>query len=315
MCSFALGRLRGVSASDRRRDRPYLRLTAYALLLFGGYFGGARLGFALTFQPHPVSTLWPPNSILMAALLLAPTRWWGILLLAALPAHVAVELNSGVPIRMILCWFISNSCEALIGATCVRRYVGHRLNFNSIHHLTKFVAFAVLLAPLLSSFVDARFVKLIGWGTDSYWQVWLMRALSNVLAALTIVPAIYIVADGGLSFVHRATRSRYVEAGLIAIGLIVVCFLVFAAEGPQLGNVPALVYAPLPFLLWSAVRFGPRGLSIALLATVLLAIWGAIHARGPFTGQDPHEIVHSLQGFLILMSVQLMFLSTVIAER
>src|SRR5882762_11825012 len=91
-----------------------------ALLVFACYFLGAKIGFALTFQPHPVSVLWPPNSILLAALLLTPVRVWWLILLAAFPAHLAAQLQSNVPPTMILCWFISNSCEALIGAACVR---------------------------------------------------------------------------------------------------------------------------------------------------------------------------------------------------
>src|SRR6266576_2042248 len=72
--------------------------TAFAAVLTGaGYYLGAKIGLALTFQPHPVSVLWPPNSILLAALLLTPVRTWWFLLLAALPAHLGAELQSGVP--------------------------------------------------------------------------------------------------------------------------------------------------------------------------------------------------------------------------
>ena len=74
-----------------------------ALLVFAGYYLGARIGFALTFQPHPVSVLWPPNSILVAALLLTPPRIWWFVLLAAFPAHWAAQLQSHVPPLMILC--------------------------------------------------------------------------------------------------------------------------------------------------------------------------------------------------------------------
>src|SRR5262249_2980149 len=83
------------------------------VLVFVGYYLGAKLGFALTFQPHPVSVLWPPNSILVAGLLLTPPRIWWFLLVAAFPAHWAAQLQSHIPPLMILCWFISNSCEAL----------------------------------------------------------------------------------------------------------------------------------------------------------------------------------------------------------
>src|SRR2546423_14374307 len=90
---------------------------AIAAALTGvGYYVGAKIGFALTFQPHPVSTLWPPNSILLAALVLMPFRRWWLFLLAVLPVHFLIELQSGVPLPMILCWFVSNSSEAIIGA-------------------------------------------------------------------------------------------------------------------------------------------------------------------------------------------------------
>ena len=39
-----------------------------AVLVCLGYFIGVKIGFALTFQPHPISILWPPNAILLAAL-------------------------------------------------------------------------------------------------------------------------------------------------------------------------------------------------------------------------------------------------------
>src|SRR5215470_19414521 len=87
------------------------------------YYVGARIGFALTARMQPVSTLWPPNAILLGALLLAPKRHWRMLLLAAFPAHLAVELQSSVPLLMALCWYVSNCSEALIGAWLIRRYI------------------------------------------------------------------------------------------------------------------------------------------------------------------------------------------------
>src|SRR6266446_1036275 len=63
------------------------RMLVTGLWVFVGYYLGAKIGFALTFQPHPVSVLWPPNSILVAALLLTPPRVWWFVLLAVFPAH------------------------------------------------------------------------------------------------------------------------------------------------------------------------------------------------------------------------------------
>ena len=94
-----------------------------ALMVAVGYYLAARLGLAFTLQPHPISTLWPPNALLMAALLLMPARSWWWLLAAALPAHLLAELQSGVPLAMVLGWYASNCSEALIGAALVRAFV------------------------------------------------------------------------------------------------------------------------------------------------------------------------------------------------
>src|SRR5215510_4750334 len=102
------------------------------LWVFAGYYVGSRVGFALTFYPHPVSVLWPPNSILAAALLLTPVRIWWFVVLAAFPAHWAAQIQSHVPTPMILCWFFSNVCEALIGAGLTRYLVGGPLRFTTL---------------------------------------------------------------------------------------------------------------------------------------------------------------------------------------
>src|SRR5438477_7162347 len=165
-------------------------LAAIALSVCLAYFLGAKIGFALTLWPHPVSVLWPPNSILLAALLLTPVRIWWVILLAALPAHLAAKLPSNVPPTMILCWFISNSCEALIGAGCVRYLIDRPVRFDRLRNVGIFCFFAAFLAPFLSSFLDSAFVAINQFGQDSYWQVWRIRFTSNVLATLTVVPFI-----------------------------------------------------------------------------------------------------------------------------
>src|SRR5437588_7469170 len=110
------------------------RLPVIGLRVFAGYYVGCKIGFALTFQPHPVSVLWPPNSILVAALLLTPPRIWWFVLLAAFPAHWAAQLQSHVPPLMILGWFISNSCEAVIAAGLTRYLIVVPIRFASLRN-------------------------------------------------------------------------------------------------------------------------------------------------------------------------------------
>ena len=289
------------------------RTVVTGLLVFAAYYLGAKIGFALTFRPHPVSVLWPPNSILLAALLLTPVRIWWVLLLAAFPAHLAAQLQSNVPPTMILCWFISNSCEALIGAGCVRYLIDRPVRFDRLRNVGIFCFFAAFLGPFLSSFLDAAFVVINHWGQDSYWQVWRIRFTSNVLTALTLVPFIVSWSAEGIAWLGKIRRSRFLEAGLLLLGLLSVNTIAFYKFAPTADS--ALLYLPLPFLIWAAVRFGSRGASAAICTVGFLAIWSAGYGYGPFSTRSAEENALSIQMFLIVMSVPLMLLAAVIEER
>jgi two-component system, LuxR family, sensor kinase FixL len=289
------------------------RVASIALSVALAYYLGAKIGFALTLRPHPVSVLWPPNSILLAALLLTPVRVWWVILLAAFPAHLAAQLQGNVPPTMILCWFISNSCEALIGAGCVRYLIDRPVRFDRLGNVGIFIFFAAFLAPFFSSFVDAAFVAINHWGKDSYWQVWRIRFTSNILAALTLVPFIVTWSAEGIAWLSKIRRARFLEGALLLFALLSVNTIVFYKLDPTADS--ALLYLPLPFLIWAAVRFGSRGASAAICTLTFLAIWSAGHGYGPFSTRSAEENALSIQMFLIVISVPLLLLAGLIEER
>jgi len=302
-------------SKTQRTDAQFFewRVVGIALCVFVGYYLGAKIGFALTLRPHPVSVLWPPNSILLAALLLTPVRVWWVILLAAFPAHLAAQLQSNVPPAMILCWFISNSCEALIGAGCVRYLIDRPVRFDRLGNVGIFIFFAAFLGPFLSSFVDAAFVAINHFGGDSYWQVWRIRFTSNILAALTLVPLIVTWVADGIAWLWKIRQARFLEAALLLIALLSVNTIVFYKLGSSADS--ALLCLPVPFLIWAAVRFGSRGASAAICTLTFLAIWSAGHGYGPFSTRSAEENALSIQMFLIVMSVPLLLLAAVIEER
>lgn len=296
-------------------DARLRRTVVVALLASAGYYLTAKIGFAFTLQPGSVSALWMPNSILLAALLLTPPRSWWAVLLAALPAHFAAELQSGVPVAMVLSWFISNSVQALIGAVSIRALVKAPLRFDSFRHLTIFLILGAFLAPFLASFLDIALLELNGLEHGSYWESWRIRFLSNVLATLTLVPVIVTWATSGLKAALSASLGRYLEACVLAMGLFVVGVVVFSSQPGTADITPSLLYWPLPFLLWAAVRFGPQGTSMCLLLIMFLAITGATHGYGPFVRNSSADNALSIQWFLIVISIPLMSLAAVITER
>src|SRR6184192_982096 len=301
---------RNVNSSSAAFDwRPVVT----GLWVFVGYYLGAKLGFALTFQPHPVSVLWPPNSILVAALLLTPPRIWWFVLLAAFPAHCAAQLQSHVPRLMILCWFISNSCEAVIGAGLMRYLVGRPIRFTTLRNVGLFCLCVVFIGPFLSSFLDAAFVVWNHWGHDGYWELIRMRLSSNAVSALIIVPLIVTWVTHGVQPLRTASRSRYLEACGVFLGLLAVSYAVLyeLRSGADL----ALLFLPLPFLLWAAVRLGAMGASTAISVVGFLAIWSTSHGHGPFSRETAEQSALSIEIFLIGLAIPLLFLAALIEER
>ena len=289
------------------------RFFATSLWVFAGYYLGCKIGFALTFQPHPVSVLWPPNGIVVAALLLTPPRSWWLVLLAAFPAHLAAQLQSHVPPLMILSWFVSNCCEAVIGAGLMRYLVGGPIRFTTLRTVGLFCLCVVFIGPFLSSFLDAAFVVWNHWGQDGYWELIRIRLFSNALAALIIVPLIVTWATTGISALRTGRPSRYLEACILFGSLLLLSYAVLYEFGT--GVDLALLFLPLPFLIWAAVRFGTLGASTAISIVGFLAIWSAAHGHGPFSGGPAEQDALSIQIFLIVLAIPLLFLATVIEER
>jgi signal transduction histidine kinase len=306
----------GAPVLSRPRWRPDLDASGIRWVLFVavGYYLAARLGFAFTLRPSPLSTLWPPNALLLASLLLTPSRLWAWLILAALPAHLFAELQGGVPLAMVLGWYVSNCSEALIGAALVRAFLPGPLRLNTLASTATFLLGGVLAAPLLSSFLDAALVSVVGWGNAGYWELLRTRVLSNALAEIVVAPLVLTWGAFHFARLREAPPRRYAEAAALFAGLLAAS-LVF--DLPQLGlhATPAVFYAPLPFLLWAAVRFGPTGTATAIALMALATIWGAVSGLGPFTGQAPAQTARDMQLFLIAVAAPLLLLAAALEER
>src|SRR6185295_18524486 len=91
--------------------------------------------------------------------------------------------------------------------------------------------------------------------------------------------------------------------------------LVFRTGGAMRPDIPALIYLPLPLLLWASMRFGPAGLSASMLTISVVSINSVMHGRGPFISTSVAESVLSMQVYLCMIGVPLLLLAAVTTER
>ena len=299
----------GVGEEIARRAPRAIHLALKVLLVGLICYLSTEIGFAHKVPPHYISPLWPTSAILFSVLVVAPVRHWWAYVLAAYFTSVLNDARAGFPVSALL-FVAAGVIEILIAAVGVRRFADGLRAFESLQSLVAYIAIAVVLAPFLSAFVGA-----FAGGAENYWFYWRVWFLSEALAYLVLAPAILTCIGAARAARGKASLARVLEASLIGGGLLAIGVRVFVWPAPDEASVPALVYLPLPFLLWAAVRFGPAGVNASLLMVAFLSISATVQRHGPFATGSPAENVLSLQLFLVVISLPLMFLASLIAER
>jgi two-component system sensor kinase FixL len=298
--------------------RPRIPIPALAVAACAGYYLASLIGLQLRFPPATTSVLWPPNAVLTAALVLTPPRRWFAILLPVLPVHILIQSVTGWPLSMILALFVTNCSEALIAAGAMSLFTDTPWRFDTTRGLTAFFLGAVVLAPVFSSFADAGVVSLVR--GEQYWRVWGNRTTSNVLAELTVVPA---VVGGSLAVLRWWRRGRVIprfETIVLALSLLGIAWLSLSDSVSRIPPLRAMssqtpLAVQLPILLWAAMRFGPTGAGVAILTTSIVSSWAVVHGIGPFASFAPATTVTALTLSLIVVASTLMWFATLVEER
>ena len=76
-----------------------------------------------------------------------------------------------------------------------------------------------------------------------------------------------------------------------------------------------LVYLAFPALGWAAVRFGPRGATLAVTVSVVVTVWSVTHYQGPFVLDSITRTVLSTQLYIAVAAVSSLCLAALVSER
>jgi len=260
----------------------------------------------LVSNTQTVWPLWPGCAILVAGLLLVRVNAWPVVIPASFVGFAVADLQAGVPLSSIAWFMPGNTVEVLISALGLRYCFNGVPRLNSVKALARYCFFAVFLAPFAGAFLSAHGIA------RDYWTGWKIVFLSEVLAFVTVTPVLLSWVSEGRVLMRRS-RAHHLEGLLLIAGLVLVGYIVFTAREDS--RSPALFYTLVPFLLWSALRFGSLGVSTALVAVTSLSIWGAVHGRGPFSAMVPLTHPLPLQMFLVFASIPFMILAALAEEH
>jgi PAS domain S-box-containing protein len=277
------------------------------------YYVATRIAWVLCFPDTKVSLFFPPHAVLTSVLLLVPVRQWWAYILAALGAHYIATQQVGWPPLFALNCEAYDGVTVLLTAAAIRQFIRTPFHLIGLRQAVIFVVVAVVLIQFVTAFWGAAITIGFGFGTN-FWLEWRNLAVSNAVTTIVLVPVILIgvhVFRNGV----RMKRQHALEACLLAAGVFAVGWLVFdrLPAGPDTS--PALLYAPIPLLIWAALRFGLGGMSASILVITMMAIWGTMHGHGPFLAQAPAENALALQLFILMAATPLMLLAVAIEDE
>jgi len=295
----------------RLAESPYM----VRLILAGVfYYLGARLGLYLSFSPSNIGALWPPNAILLTALLTQPRRqWWGYFLVV-LPAELAADIPVGITPVQSLFFLFGDFVEVSAAALLLRAMMAGPLQFRRMTEMLAFLAAAVVVGPFLGAIPGA-----MAGGMDlldpGYWirvRTWM---LSDALTHVSMTPLLVVLfgPSGGKPRM-RPGVSIY-ERVIVAASLVAGCYILFGGEPAVSRHPHTLFYLPIPILFWIAMRFGPTCSFASGAVIAVIAVWNASRGHGPFAASVPMASVVDLQGFLLLSLAPIALLAVAITER
>jgi PAS domain S-box-containing protein len=252
----------GVMNGSGRPHYPGVLLALAALAAI--YVAGTQAVHLAPYQ-GAVASWWPSAGIAVSLFALAPRRWWPALIAGVVVASGAANLTGGRTFEVSLVFGLANTAEAVVAAHILRRAGTPR--FASLDDFLRLVRAAAVGAVVFAT-TGALNIALLAEG--SFFETWRYLWPSHAASTLIIVPV-------ALTLRQSMPERRLAELAIQASALFAVTVLVFAPEQPL-----ALAFAPLPLLVWAALRLGVRTLTWELLGTSVIGTMMTAEGYGPF---------------------------------
>lgn len=245
-----------------------------ALVFCAAYLWCAALANHLSSHAAPSFGFWLPSGLYVGILLLVATRRWGWFIAAALVADVLIEFNRGHFSFLVGLNAIANSSEAVLGAWLVRRFVVDRPHLGTLREVVGFL----LCTAGVSTSLAALFWATSKWllhEAGAFSTIWLQWWSGDAAGILVLAPFLLVWSDWKWRELRMVRSERWLEAAMLGSVLCFLIWLLFYYPGHQwVGH----KYFILPLILWAALRFGLRGVTLVIL-------FGAMAIAYPTMGQ------------------------------
>jgi signal transduction histidine kinase len=265
------------------------------------YYLAAHLGYALRFAGPVASIVWLPAGVGIAALyLLGPQFWPGVVL-----GDLLVNNYSTLPLGSAIGQSFGNLLEVLTAALLLRRFAARNPLLGSISGFGGLL-FGLLAGTVVSATIGSLSILLGGVvSAGALAHVWRTWWLGDLCGALIVVPL-------AISWLPPPRRS-WLDGRVIELVLVLAALVALTLVGWQMSR--PMSFLALPALTWAALRFGPRGGSLAILIGAALTIWATTHYIGPFAFRSMNQSVLDTQVYLVVSAAATLCVAALARER
>jgi PAS domain S-box-containing protein len=269
-------------------------------LVVAAYLAGVG-ALAIADATDTTAAWWPAAGIGVVAVMLAHRRHWPVVLTGLFLAYALANFTLGRPPVVSTLLGLSDVAETVVVAALLVRYVGRRMrDVMDVWRLFAIAALGALVAALGISTTYAVFLDLAFWHTISL-------ALPSHAASVMLLAPLAMIGKGP----SRPRRpTPYVELAAQVLALISATVITFSAAELTLG------FAPLPVIVWAAVRFGEKVVVLEQITYALALTLFTQFGWGPFSRNIDANAGHGTQNAqLYLICLVLIGLPLVQAMR
>lgn len=279
------------------------------------YYLGAWIGVHYAALESGIVVLWPPNAVLLAALLSQPrSRWWS-LFIVVMAAEVAADISVFSLFHALLFGTI-NIAECVLAASLIRWFLDRNLDWSEPKDLSLFLITVFFIASPLAALGGASIYFFLLERDTPFLTLWRLWWVGDATGLIILTPFLHMIFSSGL--LKQAVNSNWrVRLELVAAWIIslLVCYLIFVFD---LASEDYLALSPLAVVVaptWVAVRFGPfAGYPLATAVVMFVALASA-SGVGPFVGEQQDHSALLTQEFIIIFNVLLLFVAAFVDQN
>lgn len=273
------------------------------------YYLGAYVGVYYAALDSGIVILWPPNAILLAALLCWPLRSWWALCAVILVAEVVADIPAFTVSQALLFGAI-NITECLLAAGLIRFRLRREIDWHQPRELSLFLVTVCVIASPIAAVGGASVYAFLLTSDTPFLTFWRLWWIGDATGLVVLTPVLHMLFSYGLKglLVGGGWHRRLELMGAWGLGLIA-CYMVFFQE---LYSDDYLALSPLMVIvapLWLAIRFGAFEGSLLATAVALGVAFATAAGAGPFVRDEQEYSALLTQEFAILFTAMVLYVA------